>query len=256
MVWEKKNISPDAVRDISAKYGCDTLTASILVRRGLTAGEDLRYYLENDLRHLRNPFELPGMEDAVDRILAAKEEGEKVLVFGDRDVDGITSTGLVAGFLLRQGMDVSWRLPQGDEPYGLSITAVEEFAAASGSLIITVDCGISNIAEVRRAGELGIDVVITDHHNPQEQVPNALSIVNPKLTGSVYPFRNLAGCGVAYKLVAALRFALKSELYAQPVCLLNTRPVNEAWVREAAEKTGVAVKPGWWKSPNCGTWRW
>ena len=86
------------VKHIAATYGCDLLTASILLRRGIIHGEEIRYFLEADLRHLRNPFELPGMEDAVDRILAAKEEGEKVLVFGDRDVDGITSTVLVVGF--------------------------------------------------------------------------------------------------------------------------------------------------------------
>ena len=87
MNWEKKDIAPLLVKDISAKYGCDLLTASILARRGLTEGEDICYFLEDDPRHLRNPFELPGMEDAVERILGAKEEGEKVLVFGDRDVD-------------------------------------------------------------------------------------------------------------------------------------------------------------------------
>jgi single-stranded-DNA-specific exonuclease len=241
MRWEKKEIPQELVKNIAAKYDCDFLTASILIRRGLTQGEDIRYFLEDDLRYLRNPFELPGMEDAVDRIIAAKEEGEKVLVYGDRDVDGITSAALVSGFLIRLGMDISWRLPMGDEPYGLSRKAVEEFAAAYGTLIITVDCGVSNLAEVQRANELGIDVIITDHHNPQEKLPAALTIVNPKLTGSSYPFRDLAGCGVAYKLVSALRFALKSELYGQSVCFLNTRPVNEGYIIEIARMRNLAV---------------
>jgi single-stranded-DNA-specific exonuclease len=241
MKWEKKNIPPELVKDIAAKYGCDLLTASILTRRGHIQGEEIRYFLEESPQYLRNPFELPGMEDAVDRILAAREEGEKVLVFGDRDVDGITSTALVAGFLGRLGMDVSWRLPMGDEPYGLSRGAVEEFAAAYGTLIITVDCGISNIAETERANALGVDVIVTDHHNPQEELPPALTIVNPKLPGSAYPFRDLAGCGVAYKLVSALRFALKSELYGQAMCLLNIRPLNEAYVIEIAKMRNLAV---------------
>ncbi|MCL2472317.1 MAG: DHH family phosphoesterase, partial [Treponema sp.] len=221
MNWDKRDISPGLVKGIASNYGCDLLTASILVRRGLVTGTEIKYFLENDPRHLHNPFELPGMEDAVERILAAKEEGEKVLVFGDRDVDGISAAALVMGFLASLGMDASVRIPTGDEPYGLSIQAVEEFAAAYGTLIITVDCGISNIQEVKKAGELGVDVIITDHHNPQELLPPALAIVNPKLNGSKYPFRDLAGCGVAYKLVTALRFAMKSELYGQPVCLLN-----------------------------------
>jgi single-stranded-DNA-specific exonuclease len=241
MNWEKKDIPQELVKDLATKYGCDLLTASILARRGLTGGEEIRYFLEDDPRHLHNPFTLPGMEDAVDRILAAREEGEKVLIFGDRDVDGITSTALLAGFLRRQGMDISWRLPMGDEPYGLSLKAVEDFAADSGTLIITVDCGISNLAEVEKANELGIDVIITDHHNPQENVPAALAVVNPKLADSAYPFRDLAGCGVAYKLVSALRFALKSELYGHSVCLLNTRPSNETYIIEIAKLRNLAV---------------
>ncbi|MDR1220162.1 MAG: single-stranded-DNA-specific exonuclease RecJ [Treponema sp.] len=241
MNWIKKNIPQELVREIAAKYNCDPLVASILVRRGLVNGEDIRYFLEDDLRYLHNAFELPNIEDAVDRMLAAKEEGEKILIFGDRDVDGITSTAMVTSGLQKLGMDVTWRLPVGDEPYGLSMQAVEEFAADSGTLIITVDCGISNRAEVARAKELGVDVIITDHHNPQGELPDALAIVNPKLKDSRYPFRDLAGCGVAYKLISALRFALKSDLYGQPVCLFNTRPLNGAYIIETAKLRNMAV---------------
>ncbi|MDR1655222.1 MAG: single-stranded-DNA-specific exonuclease RecJ [Treponema sp.] len=241
MKWDKREIAAEQVKSIAAKYGCDILTASILLRRGITEAQDICFFLESDTRHLRNPFELPGMEDAVDRILAAKEEEEKVLIFGDRDVDGITSTTLLADYLSELGIDLSWRLPVGDDPYGLSIHAVEEFAAAYGTLIITVDCGISNVEEIRRANELGVDVIVTDHHNPPEELPEALSIINPKLASSTYPFRDLSGCSVAYKLVSALRFAAKSSLYGQPVCLLNTRPVHEAWVVEAVKLRNMAV---------------
>ena len=235
MKWDKKELAPEQVKEIVAKFGCDLLTASILARRGLCTGNSIRYFLEDDLRHLRNPFSLPGVEEAVERILHAKEEGEKVLVFGDSDVDGITGTALLVRYLESQGMDVSWRIPAEDEAYGLSLEAVEEFAAADGTLIITVDCGISRIAEVSRAKELSIDVIITDHHEPQDELPQALVIINTKLKDSTYPFRDLCGCGVVYKLVSALRFAEKSELYGQQVCLLNTRPVNDAWIIEAAK---------------------
>jgi len=233
--WEKKEIPPELVKNLAARYGCDQLTAAILIRRGITKGADICYFLEDDLRYLHNPFELPGMEDAVERILAAVEEGEKVLVFGDRDVDGISGTALLSEYLEALGMDISWRVPTGDETYGLSDTVIDEFAADSGTLIITVDCGISNLAEVKKANSLGIDVIITDHHNPQEELPEAYVIINPKLAGSLYPFRDLAGCAVAYKLVSALRFANKSSLYGQSVCLLNTRPVNESWIIEIAK---------------------
>ncbi|MDR2376909.1 MAG: single-stranded-DNA-specific exonuclease RecJ [Treponema sp.] len=248
--WEKREISPDLVKHVDAKYHCGPITASILVRRGFTGGETIRYFLENDPRYLRNPFDLPGMEDAVDRILNAKEEGERVLIFGDRDVDGITSTVLIWETLSAMGLEPHWRLPQGDESYGLSRRAVEEFAADSGTLIITVDCGISNMAEIERANELGIDVIITDHHNPQgtepEDLPPAYAIVNPKLeaggpNGSCYPFRNLAGCGVAFKLACALRFAQRSSFYGQDLCLLNVRAANEAWIIETVKLRNLSV---------------
>jgi single-stranded-DNA-specific exonuclease len=118
---------------------------------------------------------------------------------------------------------------------------VEDFAKEQGTLIVTVDCGISCIDEIARANELGIDVIVTDHHNQQETLPDALAIINPKLNGSSYPFRDLAGCGVAYKLAAALRFARKSDLYGHSVSLLNTRPVNDAYVIEAVKLRNLAV---------------
>jgi len=241
MKWDKKEISPDQVKDISVKYGCDLLTASILVRRGLCAGDSIRYFLEDDINSLRNPFLLDGMEDAVERILAAKEEGEKILVFGDGDVDGITGTALLAGYLESIGIETSWRIPTGDESYGLSLEAVEDFAAKDGTLIITVDCGISRFAEIKKACELFVDVIVTDHHEPQDELPEALVIINPKLKNTSYPFRNLSGCGVAFKLVSALRFAQKSELYGQQICLLNTRPVNDAYVIEIAKMRNLIV---------------
>ncbi|MDR0495246.1 MAG: single-stranded-DNA-specific exonuclease RecJ [Treponema sp.] len=241
MNWEKKVVSPEQVKDISAKYGCNLLTASILARRGICSGESIKFFLEDDMRYLHNPFELPGMEDAVERILAAKEEGEKVLVFGDGDVDGITGTVLLTEYLAGLGVDVTWRIPGGEDPYGLSLEAVEQFAADYGTLIITVDCGISCFAEIKRAADLSVDVIVTDHHEPQEQLPEALAIVNPKLKDAAYPYKDLSGCGVSYKLVSALRFAAKSELYGQPVCLLNTRPVNDAWVVEAVKTRNLAV---------------
>ena len=242
MIWEKKAIAGEQVKEISARYGCDLLTASVLARRGILSGEAIKFVLEDDLRYLRNPFELPGMEDAVERILAARDEGEKVLVFGDSDVDGITGTVLLVEYLRDGlGLDVTWRIPGGDDPYGLSMDAVEKFAADFGTLIVTVDCGISRLAEVRRANELSVDVIVTDHHEPQDELPEALVILNPKLRDTTYPFKDLSGCGVAFKLVSALRFAEKSDLYGQPICLVNTRPVNDAWIIEAARLRNLAL---------------
>ena len=228
MICTKKDIAPEQVRELCGRFSCDPLTASILARRNITSGSDILYYLENDLRFLHSPFLLSGMEDAVDRILAARDEGEKVLIFGDRDVDGITSTTVLHRCLKELGVDVSWRIPSGEDTYGLSMKAVEEFAANYGTLIITVDCGISNNLEIDRAVELGIDVIVTDHHNPPENLPKATIIIDPKLPGDDYPFPFISGCAVAFKLATALRFA-QNELYKQELCLLDVRPVNDAY---------------------------
>lgn len=220
--WNKKEISRDQALALHNKYKLGALEASIFTRRAVTAGSDLLYYLEDDTRFLNKPFEFSQMEDAVDRILAAVDEGEKVLIFGDRDVDGITATAVLYEQLKRMNLDVSWRLPSGDDAYGLSMAAVEDFAKDYGTLLITVDCGISNYAEIQRAQELGISVIVTDHHNPPAQLPEAEIIINPKLSDSGYPFAEISGCSVAFKLAQALRFS-QTEIYKQDLCLLNVR---------------------------------
>ena len=234
MNWQKKEIGPELVNAIIKKYGCDPLTAAILVRRGIIEGEEILFYLEDDMRYLHSPFLFKNMEDAVDRILNAKEEGEKVLIFGDRDVDGITSTTLLYEALNKLGLDVSWRIPTGDESYGLSIEAVEKHAEQDGTLIITVDCGISNFKEIEKANSLGIDVIVVDHHTPQENLPDAAVIINCKVPDSGYPYEHLSGCATAWKLITAIRFGMQ-PFYKQQVCLLNVRPVNDAFSIEAVK---------------------
>lgn len=216
----KKNVSIDVIKQLNEKFNLSKLEASILARRNVTSSNALLYYLEDDLRFSHLPFLFKNMEDAVERILAAKEEGEKVLIFGDRDVDGITSTAILYSYFKSQGMDISYRLPVGEDAYGLSIAAIDDFAKNYGSLIITVDCGISNIKEIDYANSLGIDVIVTDHHNPPEILPNALTIIDPKIADSGYPFKDISGAAVAYKLISALRFS-KFDIYNQEYCLLN-----------------------------------
>jgi single-stranded-DNA-specific exonuclease len=234
MKWNKADIEKDSVRTLAGKYGVDLLTASILVRRGVTEPEQIKFYLENDLMFTHNPFLFTEMEDAVDRIQQAVSEGEKVKIFGDRDVDGITSTVLLKEELQNLGLDADWALPLGNDPYGLTVDVVEEFAAAEGELLITVDCGISNIAEIKRARELGIDTVVIDHHNPQDELPPAVALIDPKLADSGYPFRDLAGCGVVAKLIWALEFS-RTELYKEELVLLHARPGNDTVILEAVK---------------------
>ncbi len=234
MKWNKKEIDTDLVRELSSRFNIDLLTAAILVRRGIHDYEDIMYYLENDLRFLHNPYLFSEMEDAVDRMRTAIEERENVFIFGDRDVDGITSTVLLYQELVKFGLDVSWMLPQGDDPYGLTVAAVDACAEKDITLILTVDCGISNHEEIQHAKEKGIDTIILDHHNPHSTIPNAVAIIDPKIEDSAYPFEGLAGCAVVAKFIWALRFSF-TPLYNHPICLMNVRPGNETFVIEAVK---------------------
>ena len=221
--WIKTPVTGQQIEPLCTKYGIDKILASIFVRRGITGGQDILYYLEDDLRFEHNPFLFNSMEDAVERINQAEEEGEKVLIFGDRDVDGITSTTILYDYLKARKVDVKCRVPLESDAYGLSKKAIDEFAAEQGTLIITVDCGISNIEEIDYAVSLGIDVIVTDHHNPPETLPKAIVILDPKEEGSGYPFADISGAAVAYKLVSALRFS-HTDFYGSEICILDVCP--------------------------------
>ena len=236
--WIKTAVSKQQIEPLCAKYGIDQLLASIFVRRGLTSGQDILYYLESDLRFQHNPFLFNSMEDAVERITQAEEEGEKVLIFGDRDVDGITSTTILYEYLKQRGLDVQSRLPLESDGYGLSKKAVEEFAAQQGTLIITVDCGISNFEEIAYAASLGIDVIVTDHHNAPQTLPQAIVILDPKEADSGYPFADISGAAVAYKLVSALRFS-HSDFYNSEICIID---VSDEQINCVKIKNLVKVK--------------
>ena len=240
--WTKKNVTKADIEPLCNAYSIDKILASIFVRRGITEGSDILYYLEKDLRFQHEPFLLPNMEDAVERILQAEEEGEKILIFGDSDTDGITSTTILYDYLKGRGIDVSWRIPVGDDPYGLSKDAVNKFYDQGGSLIITVDCGISNYEEVELANSLGIDVIVTDHHNPQASLPQASVIVNPKLEESVYPFKEISGAAVAYKLVSALRYA-HTDFYNSEITIIEVSQEEDSVLIDCVKiKNLVKVK--------------
>ena len=240
--WTKKNVTKADIEPLCNAYSIDKILASIFVRRGITEGSDILYYLEKDLRFQHEPFLLPNMEDAVERILQAEEEGEKILIFGDSDTDGITSTTILYDYLKGRGIDVSWRIPVGDDPYGLSKDAVNKFYDEGGSLIITVDCGISNYEEVELANSLGIDVIVTDHHNPQATLPQASVIVNPKLEESIYPFKEISGAAVAYKLVSALRYA-HTDFYNSEITIIEVSQEEDSVLIDCVKiKNLVKVK--------------
>ena len=236
MIWNKTPVDAHAVKELARRYEVELLSAAILTRRGMTAPEPMRFVLESDPRFLHNPFLMASMGDAVERIDAAVDSGEKILIFGDRDVDGITATVLLYEALVEMEADVRWMLPEGDATYGLSEKVIDDACSAGIGLLITVDCGISNVAEIRYASEKGLDTIVFDHHNPPSELPAAFAIVDPKLPG--YPFRDLCGCAVASKVEWALRFS-RSPFFGVSVCLLNARPANDTFVIEAVRLTNL-----------------
>lgn len=250
MKWRKPTIDADAVKTVAARYELDLLTAAILVRRGVTDAAEMPYYLEDDLRYLHDPFLFPDMPDVVERLDQARREGERVLVFGDRDVDGITSTAVMVSTLRELGIEAEWRVPEGDSAYGLTEEAVRTFAERDGTLIVTVDCGITNVEEIALARDLGIDTIVVDHHNPHDELPPAVAIINPKV-GDEYPFDGLCACGVCSKVRQAVAIG-NTEVYGELVTLLNARPANDTVIVDAillengieVDRVSEALVPG------------
>ena len=195
----------EQAKALGAELGIPLLAAQALVTRGVTDTESARLFLEPTLDQLHDPFLLKGLDLAVERIEGAIRNQEPVLIFGDYDVDGITSTYLLTSVLRSLGARAEYRIPHRTrDGYGLSIEAIDKAHAAGIKLVVTVDCGITAVEPVRRALDLGIDTVITDHHEPAAVLPEARAIVNPHQPGCTYPFKQLAGVGVTYKLVQAL----------------------------------------------------
>ncbi len=233
VIWNKRPVEKETVARLQEAYGIDPVTASVLVRRGVKSGQEIKFYLEKDAAFLHNPFLFEDMDTAVERVHEAVNGGEFVWIFGDRDVDGMTSTVLLKEALDELGLQVFWSLPEGDEPYGITIEGVDACAKEGCTLIFAVDCGISNAREISYAQSLGIDTVILDHHLPQDQLPPALAVINPKIEGSGYPFRDLAGCGVTAKFIWALKFS-QTPLYHQEMVFLHAHPGNDTVIIEAA----------------------
>jgi single-stranded-DNA-specific exonuclease len=219
--WRIASVDLAAVRAIADGLGVSATLAEILVRRGFTDLEAARAFLHPD-HLLHSPYLIDGMAAARRRIDRALQRGEAIAVHGDYDVDGITATFLLVEVLRDLGGEVRWHLPNRfSEGYGVALETVEEMAAAGVRLLVTVDCGITARAEVARARELGLDVVVTDHHQPEGPPPDGI-VVTPKLGG--YPFRDLAGVGVALKLAHAL---LQSEGAPRVELPLALRPFTD-----------------------------
>ncbi|HEX9023442.1 MAG TPA: single-stranded-DNA-specific exonuclease RecJ [Geobacteraceae bacterium] len=187
--------------------------ARILANRGISDPVQAERFLLATFADMHDPFLLSGMEKAVDRLAAAVRAGERLCVHGDYDVDGVTGVALLVAFFRTIGLDgVSYYIPRRlEEGYGLSTEGVRSVAASGAKIILTVDCGINSVAEAELCASMGIDLIITDHHMPGETIPPALAVINPLLPDSSFPFKNLAGVGVAFNLMIALRMRLREE---------------------------------------------
>jgi single-stranded-DNA-specific exonuclease len=211
--WLLRTAPPEAalLDRLSETLEVPPLVARLLAHRGLesdTAGG----FLQNRLADLPDPFLLPDMEFAVRRLQRAIEQGERIAVHGDYDVDGITGTALLCSLLTALDGQVDYHIPlRLRDGYGLSATALRRAAQEGVALVISVDCGVSAVEEAALARELGLELIITDHHQPPEVLPTALAVINPQRPDSLFPCADLAGVGVAFFLLIALRQRLRES---------------------------------------------
>jgi single-stranded-DNA-specific exonuclease len=208
MPSKKWNFVPhdrDEIQAFADRCEVSTVVAQLLLKRGIDQPDEARRFLQAKLSDMRPPEELPGLPAAVERIYAAVEAGDEIVVYGDYDADGMTSTAILYRCLSLLKAKVTYHLPNRmEEGYGLHVGSIENLAARGKKLVITVDCGIGSIEPARRAKELGLSLVITDHHRYGDELPLADAIVHPALPGTHYPFTQLCGAGVAFKLAWAL----------------------------------------------------
>lgn len=205
-IWNIKGSDPAVQDDISRSLSISKLTAQLLANRGIKSADEARQFLNSSMSSAADPFLLKDMDKAVSRIRKAVAKGEKILVYGDYDVDGITAVAVLSLALRKLGGSVETYIPHRlEEGYGLNLAAVKRAQRDGVSLIITVDCGITSFREIEHAAALRIDIIVTDHHEiADSRVPDAHAVINPLQKSCNYPFKHLAGVGLAYKLAKAI----------------------------------------------------
>ena len=204
--WEICECNEELVKKIIKENGISELLATLLVNRGITNKEEIDIFLEPTRNDFHDPYLMPDMKKAVDRLQKAIETNEKIIIYGDYDVDGVTSITVLKKFLQERGMiNVGYYIPKRlEEGYGLNKEAVKKIYDMGYSLIVTVDCGITGIEEIEYAYELGMEVIVTDHHEPLDEIPKAVAVIDCKRKDSEYLFKELAGVGVVFKLTQAI----------------------------------------------------
>lgn len=201
--------APEAESRISSALNLHPVISRLLVNRDVATPEDARLYLEGGLDSLLDPFTMAGMREAVDRIITAQARGEKIVIYGDYDADGVTATALLLSFFRQTGFNADYYIPERlTEGYGLNTEALDSIKAGGSGLVITVDNGVNAVDAISHASALGLDVIVTDHHKPGDTLPSAIAVLNPNRADCPYPCKELAGVGVAFKLITALRSEL------------------------------------------------
>ena len=210
--WEIYQTNEEKVEELQEKYKLNRLLSTLLTNRGITKEAEITKFLNPKRSDFYDPFGMPDMEKAVERILKAIKDKEQIIIYGDYDVDGITSVTVLKSFLEERGIQVNVYIPNRlNEGYGLNKTAMEEIAKQGNKLMITVDCGITAVDEVEYAKTFDIETIITDHHEPAEELPKAIAVVDAKRKDNKYECRNLAGVGVVFKLIQALSIKLELD---------------------------------------------
>ncbi|MGG6313591.1 single-stranded-DNA-specific exonuclease RecJ [Paenibacillus macerans] len=218
--WDPLPCDEEASRLLAERLGIAPLLASLLVTRGIGSPEEAELFLQGSLADQHDPMLLSGMKEAVPRIRRAVSNGERILIYGDYDADGVSSTTLMIHLMQRLGATYDYYIPhRTKEGYGLHIPVLEHFRKKGFTLVITVDTGISAVEQIAYANGAGMDVIVTDHHEPPAVLPDAYALINPKLPHCPYPFKGLAGVGVAFKLVQALLGEETPEAWTELVAL-------------------------------------
>ena len=203
--WEYYGKDEQKVEQIQKEFGLSRLLSTIIVNKGLENKQEIDVFLNPTRKDFHDPYLMPDMEIAVKRIVQAIKNQEKVIIYGDYDVDGITSITVLKKFLADRGLEVDSYIPNRlDEGYGLNKAAIDKIVSEGYQLMITVDCGISGIEEIDYANSLGLETIVTDHHEPADVLPNALAVVDAKRKDNKYPNNQLAGVGVVFKLTQAI----------------------------------------------------
>ena len=193
------------VSELSDSLKSPPMVSELLFRQGLKTEQEIRDFFTPSLYHQHDPFLFEDMDKAVTRIVQAIERHEKITIYGDYDVDGTTATALLLLGLRKLGAEIDFYIPHRMiDGYGLSLGSLDQLKESGSSLIISVDCGVNALEEITAINAMGMEIIITDHHNPKEELPKALAIINPKLPGTRYPYPHLAGVGVAFKLLMAI----------------------------------------------------